>query len=109
MLGLKVARIRVGHVEEDLESIKRNCISEGMGVQIDTRNLANQCKETQEDINTIVYSEFRDGFLPYSLMTNADGLLLHTLTLLSIDSTVDNSIYAHPITLGHKQKKTCYD
>ena len=44
MLGLKVARIRVGHVEEDLESIKRNCISEGMGVQIDMRHLANQCK-----------------------------------------------------------------
>jgi hypothetical protein len=108
MLGLKVARIRVGHVEEDLESIKRNCISEGMGVQIDTRNLANQCKETQEDINMIVYSEFRDGFSPYSLITNKDGLSLHTLTLLSIDSTVDNSMCACPITLGHKQK-ICYD
>ena len=108
MLGLKVARIRVGHVEEDLESIKRNCISEGMGVQIDMRNLANQCKETQEDINMIVCSEFRNGFSPYSLITNKDGLLLHTLTLLSIDSTVDNSIYAHPITLGYKLKKTHY-
>ena len=62
MIGLKVARIKVGHVEEDLELIKRNCTSEGVGVQTDTRNLANQCNETQADINTIAHSEFRDGF-----------------------------------------------
>ena len=106
MLGLKVVRIRVGHIEEDLESIKRNCISEGVGAQIDISNLANQCKETQEDINTIVYSEFRDWFSPYSLITNKDGLSVHTFTFLSIDSTVDNSTCTHPITLCHKQKNT---
>ena len=42
MLSLKVARIRVGHVEEDLELIKRNCMSEGIGVKTDMCNLANQ-------------------------------------------------------------------
>ena len=54
MFSLKVARIRIGHVEEDLELIKRNCTSEGVGAQTDTRNLANKCNETQADINMIV-------------------------------------------------------
>ena len=73
MLSTKVVRIRVGHVEEDLELIKRNCMSEGVGVQTDTPNLANQCNETQADINTTVHSKFRDGFSPYSSMANEDG------------------------------------
>ena len=38
-------------------------------------------------------------------MTNKDGLALHVLTLLSIDSTVDNSTCTCPITLGYKQKQ----
>ena len=58
MLGLKVERIRVCHVEEDLEPIKQNCISEGIATQINTYNLSNRCKETQEDINIIVYLQF---------------------------------------------------
>ena len=70
MLSLKVVWIRIGHVEEDLISNKWKYINEGIGTQIDIRNLANQCKETQEDIKMIVYSEFRDDFLPYSLVCN---------------------------------------
>ena len=80
-------------------------MSEGVGAQTDMRNLANQWNETQTEINMIACSEFRDGFSPYSLITNKDGLLSHTLTLFSIDSTVDNRICAYPINLGHKQKK----
>ena len=64
-------------------------------------NIENQYKETQEDINIIVYSEFRDGFSFYSLITNKYRLLLHTLALLSIDLTVDNSMHTYPITLGY--------
>ena len=75
-----------------------------MDTQINIGNLANQYKETQGDINITVYSEFGYCFSPYSLITNKDGLLLHILTLLSIDLTVDNSMYTYPITLGNNQK-----
>ena len=56
----------------------------------------------EEDIKIIVYSEFRDGFISYSLITNKDRLLLYPLILLLIDLTVDDSMHIYSITLGQK-------
>ena len=52
----------------------------------------------------VPHSEFRDGFLPHKSLTANEGLLLHTFTLQSRDSTYDSSSYTYPVSLGHKSK-----
>ena len=56
MLGLKVQSIRVGYFCEYLASTRRNCINEGRGFQLDTKELANKCKEVNKDISIIFHT-----------------------------------------------------
>ena len=44
------------------------------------------------------------NFLPCKSLAANKGLLLHTFTLQSRDSTCDSSIYTYPVSLGHKYK-----
>ena len=49
-------------------------------------------------------SEFRDGFLPYKSLTANEGLLLHTITAQSRDSSYHSSLYTYHSALGNKSK-----
>ena len=55
-------------------------------------------------MHILVYSEFRDSFLPHANLASKDSLILCTFTPKLIDSTIDSGIHAYPITLGHKNK-----
>ena len=89
MIGLDVAIIRASQVEEDLMKNVNNCISDGPGLKREIRDLAEKCMNLNDDLNILVFSEFRDGFSPCANLTCKDSLILHTFTLLPTDVTVD--------------------
>ena len=94
--------VRASHVEEDLNNNKNNCLSDGHGLKNEIRDLAKKCMCLNDDLNMLVYSEFRDGFSPCANLTNRDSLILHAFTLLPTDATVDSRVCICPMTLGHK-------
>ena len=104
LLGLDVALIRARHYNEDVQKCVNNSIIDGMEMRQEIEELAEICNKIDKDITIIPYNEFRDGFLPYKSLTANEGLLLHTFTLQSRDSTYDSSLYTYPVALEHKCK-----
>lgn len=104
MIGLDVAAIRASHVEDDLMNNKNNCISDGHRLKMEIRDLAEKCMNLNDDLNMLVFSEFRDRFSLCVNLTSKGSLLLHAFTLLLTDATVDCHMNTHPITLGHRAR-----
>ena len=106
LLGLNISLIRAHHCVEDMDKCVNNAVVHGKNMRKEIMKLAEKCNKTGIEIVIIPCSQFRDGFLPCkSVATNA-GLLLHTLTFQSIDSTYDSSICTYPIALGTKSKNS---
>ena len=81
-----------------------NTIADGLETRNEIIELAKKCNLTGKIICMIPYREFRDAFLPCKSLTANEGLLLHTLTLQSRDSTYDSAMRTCPVALGHKSK-----
>jgi len=104
LLGLDVALIRARYYNEDVQKYINNSIVGRMEIRQEIKELVEICNKTDKDITIIPYNEFRDGFLPYKSLTANKGLLLHTFTLQSRDSTYDSLLYTYPVVLGYKCK-----
>ena len=48
--------------------------------------------------------EFRDEFNTYSTNNTNDSILLHTMSIVPVDSTVDTPEHTYPVACGHKDK-----
>ena len=105
MIGMDIARIRTREVEKDLDKCIHNSIADAEGIRKEIRELAKKCNEMDKDITIIPCIEFRDGFNANSSLTTNEGLLFHSLTLQSRDSTCDSFKYTYPVTFGHKSKE----
>ena len=106
LLGLDAALMRSTNCIEDMQDCINNTIADGLEMRNEIIELAKICNLTSKTICIMPYREFRDGFLPCkSLMAN-EGLLLHTLSLQSRDSTCDSAMCTHPVALGHKSKNS---
>ena len=105
MIGRDIARIRAREVEQDIDKCMHNSIADGAGVKKEIRELAMKCNKTDKDITIIPVIEFRDGFNASSSLTTNEGLLYHSLTLQSRDSTHDTFEQTYPVTFGHKSKE----
>ena len=104
LLGLDVALTRSTNCIEDVQHCINDTMSDGLEMRNEIIKLAKICNLTGKTTCITPYREFRDGFLPYTSLTANEGLLLHTLTLQSRDSTYDSATYTYPVALGHKSK-----
>ena len=81
MIGLDVALINSKKAIEDIGKCRNNMVSDGAGIRKEIMELANRLKNNDEDIYTLPYNEFRDGFTPNSSVASNEGVLLHTFTM----------------------------
>ena len=115
MIGVKLLLFRVRHVDEDISKLNDYIVSDGYGLKVNIKKLADKCKRLDKDLHVLVHEEFRDGFSPCASLTTRDGVLLHTFKLQPLDSTNDNGVCACPVTLGNEsedntaKEHTCVD
>ena len=70
----------------------------------DLIELASQCNQDETDRYILVITEFRDEFNPYNGNNINKSILLHILTIIPINSTVDSSEFTYLIAISHKHK-----
>ena len=101
--------IRANNMEEDLYSIKYDYVSVSHGKYEDILALAEWYENSNEEINTWKFSEFRDSFLLCASLTTKDSLILYVITFYLMNSAINNVIYNYPIMLEHKNKDNVFN
>ena len=104
LCGSNIAMLRPGNIREDIKECMLNVIGHGSETQKEIIDLARRCPQEDNDRYIICIKEFRDEFNPYSTNNTNNSILLHTMSIVPVDSTIDTPEYTYPVGCGHKDK-----
>ena len=104
IIGSDVCLMKPKLVEYRTNSMNKNVIGKGEGIQDEIKQLPTQCLEVDDDIHMSLYKKIRDGVFPYATTNSNKRILLHTFSLQQNDSRIDSSLHTCPAGLGHKSK-----
>ena len=104
-IGLPVMMIRPTDIEHDLDKLKDKMILKSTKLRKYLIEFSKKLSEHDVDRFIVPYFDFRAGFNPHTVSNNKCSMLMHTATLLSEESGLDDARHAFAVSSGHKHKE----